>query len=151
MSLIFSHINYCNLIWGSACMTSLQPLFVLQKKAVRIVNGSKYLDHTDPIFKSLKVLTVHNVFKVNSLVFIYKCLKMNRFPLFKKKLIKNSDLYSYNTRHNNKYRLPIERLEICRKSFFVEGIALWNLLDNDTKLSNNVYLFKRKIKLQIFE
>ena len=32
MSLIFSHINYCNLIWGSAKKTILEPLFKLKKK-----------------------------------------------------------------------------------------------------------------------
>ena len=32
MSLIYSHINYCILIWGSAEKTILEPLFKLQKK-----------------------------------------------------------------------------------------------------------------------
>ena len=40
MSLIFSHINYCNLIWGSAKKTILEPLFKLKKKEVRLVNNS---------------------------------------------------------------------------------------------------------------
>ena len=53
MSLIFSHINYCNLIWGSAKKTIIEPLFKLQKKAVRLVNNSQYLDHSDPSFRSL--------------------------------------------------------------------------------------------------
>ena len=65
MSLIFSHINYCNLIWGSACTNTLEPLFRLQKKAIRLVDNSHYLAHTEPIFKSLKILTLYQVFKLN--------------------------------------------------------------------------------------
>ena len=32
MSLIYSHINYCILIWGSAEKSIVEPLFKLQKK-----------------------------------------------------------------------------------------------------------------------
>ena len=32
MSLIHTHINYCNLIWGSAEKSNLLPIFMLQKK-----------------------------------------------------------------------------------------------------------------------
>ena len=32
MSLIYSYLNYCNLIWGSAESGLIQPHFVLQKK-----------------------------------------------------------------------------------------------------------------------
>ena len=67
MSLIYSYINYYNLIWGSACKTFLNPLFLLQKKAIRLINNSAYLDHTVPIFESLGFLKVFEVFKLNCL------------------------------------------------------------------------------------
>ena len=35
MSLIYSYLNYCNLIWGSAESGIIQPLFVLQKKSYK--------------------------------------------------------------------------------------------------------------------
>ena len=146
MSLIFSHINYCNLIWGSAKKTILEPLFKLQKKAVRLVNNSHYLEHTDPIFDSLNILTIHKVFKLNCLIFIYKCLKKDKFPDFKNRFIKNSEFHSYSTRNNHQYRIPLERLEICRNSYFVQGLTLWNVLDDKEKLNNNFDIFKKNIK-----
>ena len=151
MSLIFSHINYCNLIWGSAKKTILEPLFKLQKKAVRLVNNSQYLDHSDPIFNSLKILTVHKVFKLNCLIFIYKCLKKDKFPDFKNRFIKNSDFYSYSMRNNHLYRIPWERLDVCRNSYFVQGLTLWNLLDDTVKSSTNLDIFKKKIKFLLLE
>ena len=84
MSLIYSYLNYCDLIWGSASMTALEPIFLLQKKAVRIINKSKYLDETAPIFKSLNILTIHQIFKLSCLVFIYKCMKSEQFPEMRK-------------------------------------------------------------------
>ena len=151
MSLIFSHINYCNLIWGSAKKTILEPLFKLQKKAVRLVNNSQYLDHSDPIFNSLKILTVHKVFKLNCLIFIYKCLKKDKFPDFKNRFIKNSYFYSYSMRNNHLYRIPRERLDVCRNSYFVQGLTLWNLLDDTVKSSTNLDIFKKKIKFLLLE
>ena len=35
MSLIYSYINYCNLIWGGAYDIVLQPLYILQKKGYK--------------------------------------------------------------------------------------------------------------------
>ena len=40
MSLIYSYLNYCNIIWGGAYDTVLKPLFILQKKAIRIISNS---------------------------------------------------------------------------------------------------------------
>ena len=151
MSFIFSYINYCNLIWGSANKTTLEPLFKLQKKAVRLVNNSKYLDHTEPIFKSLRILTIHKVFMLNCLTFLYKCLKCGKYPEFKKRIIKNSDFYSYHTRGKDQYRLPRERLELCRNSFFVKGVTLWNSLDEICKSSVNIHTYKRNIKRMLVD
>ena len=33
MSLIYSYINYCNVVWGSAYQNHLKPLVILQKKS----------------------------------------------------------------------------------------------------------------------
>ena len=151
MSLIFSHINYCNLIWGSACPKSLEPLFRLQKKSIRLVNNSNYLDHTGPIFNSLKILTLNQVFKNNCLIFIYKCIKENKFPSFRSRILKNRDFHHHNTRNNDQYRLPSGRLRVFRDAYFVQGLTLWNSLDLDSKTSNNIDNFKMKIKKVCFD
>ena len=50
MSLIQPYFNYCNIIWGAADKTTIEPLFILQKKAIRLVNRVHYLEHTNPLF-----------------------------------------------------------------------------------------------------
>ena len=146
MTLIYPHFNYCNIIWGSATKTTLEPLFLLQKKAVRLVNKSNYLAHTFPIFQSLFILNIHQVFKLNCLTFMYKCLKLGKFPEFKNNLIRISSSSSYNTRNHELFRLPRERLNICKFSFYVIGIKFWNELNNDIKDCVNIHAFKRKLK-----
>ena len=50
-SLFHSHLYYALPAYGCAERTSLNQLFLLQKKAVRLISGSHYNSHTDPIFK----------------------------------------------------------------------------------------------------
>ena len=146
MSLVFSYINYCNLIWGGACKTSLDSLYLLQKKAIRIVNNSEYLAHTDPIFKSLGILNIYQVFKLNCVLFMYKCLKTKQYPEFKKKILKSSSIHSYGTRTNDLFRPPTERLKLCQRSYLYQSVILWNTISADTKIFNCIIIFKKKIK-----
>ena len=146
MSLIFSHVNYCNLIWGSACKNTLEPLFRLQKKAVRLVNNSYFLEHTAPIFNSLKILTLYQVFDNNCLIFIYKCIKDKKFPNFNREIIRNNDVHEHNTINNEHYRLPKGRLKIFRDAFLVHGLTLWNSLNTSIMNCNNLNNFKTNIK-----
>ena len=72
MSLIFSYMNYCNLVWGSAYECHLKPLLTLQKKAVRIITKSAYDERSAPIFNSLKILQLQKIHKFNCFIFILK-------------------------------------------------------------------------------
>ena len=151
MSLIYSYLNYCNLIWGAADTTIMDPLFKLQKKAIRIVDKAHYLEHTEPIFKSLKVLTLHQVYDLNCLLFAFKCIVCNIFPTFKIKVSQSQTIHDHNTRNNNKYRTEdIARLKICQKSFFFHGIKLWNLIDDSLK-NSSFFVFKNTLKEHLYE
>ena len=78
-------------------------------------------------------------------------MKKDKFPDFKNRFIKNSYIYSYSTRSGHLYRIPGERLDVCRNSYFVQGLTLWNLLDDDVKFSTNLDTFKNKIKFLLLE
>ena len=147
MSLIYSHLNYCILIWGSAEDGIIEPLFKLQKKAVRIINKSNYLDHTAPIFKSLKLLTVFKVYKLNCILFIYKCLNCNYHPELRTRIQRHSEVHHYNTRNRNLFRnIDILRLRICQRSFLNVGMNLWNSLSQDDKQSITLHRLKTSMK-----
>ena len=70
MSLIYSYLNYCNIIWCSAYPCHLKSLFILQKKAVRTITNSRPWAESVPIFNSLKLLTLQNIYILNCLTFI---------------------------------------------------------------------------------
>src|SRR5437899_6251221 len=49
-SLVYSHLTYCNIMWGCASTTVLQELLLLQNLAVRIITKSKlFISHFSSI------------------------------------------------------------------------------------------------------
>ena len=148
MSLIHSHINYCNLIWGAAEKSNLLPILLLQKKAIRIINMSGYLDESQPIFKSLGILTIYQLYLFNCLLFMHKCIKQNQYPYFKQKIIQNSNIHNYETRHGDSFILRSRpRLNLCQRAFLNMGLKAWNKLDNNVTKYGNYLTYKAKLKI----
>ena len=50
-ALIYPFLIYGIVIWGNAYPTNIQPLFILQKRSIRIITFSKFDDHSSPLFK----------------------------------------------------------------------------------------------------
>ena len=67
-SLIYSHIIFAIEAWGSACKTELDKIFILQKRAMRLITyNDKYptvygsLISSDLIFIELEMLKVSGI------------------------------------------------------------------------------------------
>jgi hypothetical protein len=70
-SLVVCHLDYCNILWGSAAPTLLTQIKSFQKKAVRLAYGAKYNAHTSPLFEKIyslrfEDLVHHNLAKMGS-------------------------------------------------------------------------------------
>ena len=69
-ALVYPFLTYCIIAWGNTYQTSLQPLFVLQKKAIRIITFSRFFEHTSPLFNDLNVIKLFDEVTVHIAVFI---------------------------------------------------------------------------------
>ena len=67
-SLILPHLQYAISSWGS----KLSRLSKLQKRATRVITCSKFNAHTEPLFKSLKLLKLEDLLYLNVLKLYYK-------------------------------------------------------------------------------
>ena len=84
-ALVYPFLTYCIIAWGNTYQTSLQPLFVLQKKAIRIITFSSFFEHTGPLFKDLNVIKLFDEVTFHIAVFMYKFknqLLPNNFEVF---------------------------------------------------------------------
>ena len=135
-SLIYPYLMYCCPIWARTYASHLEPLVLLQKRAIRIINGSTYFAHTNPLFLSL------NILKLNDVAFYFICVHM----------YKNLDKYDtlgnhgYNTRNASNLRSNFHRLTSSQRSFDYIGPTYWNKLPVDIRRSNKLSSFKFNLK-----
>ena len=60
------------MLLGNTTKSNLNRLFLIQKKAIRIISGSKFLDHTEPLFTHLKLLPLEKMIELRVSIFMYK-------------------------------------------------------------------------------
>ena len=109
-SLVQTHLNYAILVWSFKC----NRLVKLQKRLVRTITCSKYNAHTDPLFKSTKILKVANILDLNALKFYYKHLH-GKLPsyFYSFTIPTQGSQHSYNTRQSGQIRTECTRAEYC--------------------------------------
>ena len=71
-SIIYSFLTYGIIVWGNTYSSNLQPLIILQKKAIRIITFSDFRAHTSPIFKQLSLLKLCDVVELQTALFMYQ-------------------------------------------------------------------------------
>ena len=77
-SFVYPYLIDCIEVWGNAHDTYLDPLIKLQKKCIRVIIFSFYLEHTTPLFEQLDILSFKNF--VMSLEYLYyKRIDRNKF------------------------------------------------------------------------
>ena len=116
-SLAMPHLSYGLILWGQKC----NKLLKIQKKMVRVIVKQKYNAHCNPIFKKLKVLKIHEMYKLSLYKFYYK-FQHKELPvnLLNLKLRFQNDFHNYQTRHRNQLHInPLshafaeQKIDIC--------------------------------------
>ena len=125
----YQYFIYCNHVWGNTYQPNLEKLTVMQKKKlVRIITGSPYRAHTEPLFYANKILNVYDL-NVNIVgVLIYQCLFEPVTDVFDNYFCTNRDIHGRETRHADALYVPYGRLDVRRSSIKIHGSDLWNTL-----------------------
>ena len=75
-------------------------MLLLQKKVVRIISGADRLSHTDPLFASLDVLKIDQLYSYNIGLMMYKYYHNLLPSIFDDFFQKNSEIHSHLTRRS---------------------------------------------------
>ena len=59
--LFYPFLTYGLISWGNTYSSTNQPLFILQKRTIRIMTFSKFHEHSSPIFKRLNIVKLPDV------------------------------------------------------------------------------------------
>ena len=148
-TLISPYLNYGILAWGNSSKLLLDSLFILQKRAIRIVNHAEYLSHTIDLFRNNKVLKLIDLFNYNVGIFMHK-LSTNELPeVFLQMFTRNNSVHNYPTRQHDAYHLPRTRTIFAQKTIMFTGPKYWNDLPQDVSGCVSLYPFKRKLRMHL--
>ena len=90
---------------GNASHCHLLPLFLTQKKIIRLITFSKHLAHSEPIFTSLNILPLNSLYYHRIGLLMYK-LSNGLLPEAPNELyIKKNKIHHYPTRNCDKYHI----------------------------------------------
>ncbi|PSN57488.1 hypothetical protein C0J52_08030 [Blattella germanica] len=124
------------MLWGNCA--SAKDVFLLQKKAVRILMGCNPREHCRPLFQELGILTTLHFYYL-----IYMFSHYDERDSF-------SGLHTHDTRNNRDLVVPRHRLAKTSKSHIVMSIKLFNKLPRDKLLGILGILMPSKIKSKLF-
>jgi len=147
-AIILPYLQYCNILWGTNYWTSIRSLFLLQKKAIRLVTNSAYLAHTAPLFKQLNTLTLTDLVSMQIGIFMFNYVNKLLPPVFTQFIKVNPATHRQTTRSSSNLYIEPYRLNIKKFSLIITGPTFWNSLNKDTKESKSANIFKRKLKIQ---
>ena len=167
-TLFESHLGYAISVWGGVCKTNVEPLFLTQKKCVRIIFGDTeaFLDKfrtcarvrefgnqdlgidvfvrepSKPLFTRHNILTIQNLYKLRTLMEVYKILKF-RIP------ISMYSLFSMSLRKEDLLHIPYPDTD-----FVYRSSILWNIFRQAVghiDVATSCYGMKSSIKESLLE
>lgn len=141
-ALILPYLVYCVDVWYTGCMAHMSRVVILQKRVVRIVSKSDFLEHTGPLFKIRKILPIsslHDSFVISK---TQKHIHNVKYQETLSLLSIQGSWHKYSTRDSSHLVLPLVSLDKTKCSFVYKCISLWNQLPNCAKSMRSGRLFK---------
>ena len=140
-SLIYPHLTYGNTVWGAVCQTTIKPIVIAQKRAIRTIMELRRYDHTHNSFCSLKLLKFIDINKYFSALFVFKSLKIYNNNIFQ---LRNTE--NYGLRFPNMLIIPITRSNQSEQCIQYHGVIIWNDLPTEVRNASSITSFKRILK-----
>lgn len=134
-ALFESQLRYGLIFWGFAASGRLQHLFLLQKRAVRIICKANRLAHCKPLFQALKILTVYDLVIYECVTFLHGRYLGHR----------DQHMHDYCTRNRNGLVIPQSQLQLSKETIFHVGRVWYNAIPYNVR-QISVTQFKTKVK-----
>lgn len=141
---IHSHLHYCLLIWGTTTKTNLSYLYLLQKRALRLIELLPFRSHTALLFKKHELLIINNIRYKKLATVVYHEVKSNPTGFFKTFLEKD---HSHNLRHiiykkdTLRTNYGAQKLTYQIPDFLNDHPTAMTLIDE----SSSIHVFKKKM------
>ena len=141
-SLIQPYIIYCLPIFAATYDTHMQPLILLQKRAIRTISNASYRDSTNPLFIRNNILKIVDLYKHSLGCYLYK----------NQHLIETHALnHNYFTRYRNNVNVPHARLRSTEQSVIRNALRIWDDIPASIRACRTFNQFKLQFKKYLIE
>ena len=140
-SLFYPYVTYCSIIWGFTYECHVSPIFIAQKRTIRLIHGKSFLHHTNELFSESKILKFKEVMEYRILIYMFK--NRDRFEIV--------GSHGYSTRSSNNLRITFHRTVKTQCSISYLGPKFWNDIPIILQNSRNVHIFKNNLKKFLLE
>ena len=145
-SFIHPYLEYGIPLWGSTHITYTKQLFIIQKKAIRILTNANYNAHTDPIFKELNILKLKDMYSLSACKLMYQHIH-NMLPTpLQNMFTLNRNIHNYNTRIRDNPHFEKHRTTLALNTIKHKSPSIWNHIPNHIKYSETLKFFLKKCK-----
>ena len=134
-SLVYPYIDYGITLWGTTHKTYVQRIFTMQKKAIRIIAGAKYNEHTDPLFKRFNILKLSDIYEIKISKYMFALNKGTLPKPLINTITLNSTVHTHNTRNLNNPHIQSRRTNMAGRSIRHKGPVVWYKIPDDIKKS----------------
>ena len=136
-SILYSHITYGCLVWQFTSKSNIDKVFIFQKKCLRIICFSNFLEHSNSLFVNLQLLKVKDLFECEVIKFFYYYMNKTLPDSLINKFILVQDFHQRNTRNNKLIYIPKTRTSrFGTNSLRSHGASIWNSFFIKTNMEN---------------
>lgn len=139
-SLITPYLTYGIEIWGNTYKVRTTPVFLLQKKVIRIITHSSYNSPTNPLFIQLKTLKFYDLVDLYTAKLVYKA-RQHTLPQSLQAMFSLRDSI-YDLRGAYMFNIPYCRTNLRRNCPSNKGVQLWNSFPDELKKARSLIQFK---------
>ena len=152
-NLIWSTIDYCNILLLGRNDRELRPLIIMMNKAVRFIYNVKHRSHITPYYKKAHFLPIRQRIKFKACLTAFKIFN-NVSPKYLtnefQKFVPSSSIVLREESGRDRYMFKISSSENCRRTLNTLIKIEWNKLALRIRKCETVELFKSKLKTHLF-
>ena len=142
LSLASPHLFYGIELWGNTYQVHIKPLQSLLKRCM------KSIYHRNGPLVNTKIMSFNQIYQYACLLRFYKYYRLKISDSFSVLFSSQEPNHGYRTRfmHNEELNTPRFHSSKFLKSFSYNSVKFWNELPLDIKHSDNLPIFKRRIR-----
>ena len=145
-ALVFSKLYYCSSVWSNNSASNMQKLQLVQNFAAQIISGATKFEHITPSLKNLRWLPIKKQVYLRDAIFAFKCMTGCAPTYLTSQFATRRQISDQITRNSQQLNIPLFKTATGQRSFDQRIVNLYNSLDKDLKLCEDLANFQQTLK-----